>query len=257
MQARKEETDRAGFTLVETLAALAVASSIIVGAAALIRHVALHFDHGARGVNDAERFALAMERLARDFGAASFVTVKPAGGPARSGPSAGGNRRKDAEDRPSPVAFDGEAKRLVFVSASAVGARAAAEETITLSIEPSAEERTQLVRRRAAWLGPRAGLSTTQAQDAVILLDGRFDISFSYGRIDAKGVPSWSDSWKGEIEPPRLVRLDLRDLETGESLLPGADFILRANAPASCAAGEATCLPAKKNAPDASRREPT
>ena len=68
-----ERGRRAGFTLVETLAALAVAAAIIFGAAALVHHVALYFDHGALGVNEAERFALAMDRLSRDFGAASFV----------------------------------------------------------------------------------------------------------------------------------------------------------------------------------------
>src|ERR1700682_1593520 len=40
-----------GFTLIEVLAAFAIASVIILATAALTRDVALHFDRGTRGVN--------------------------------------------------------------------------------------------------------------------------------------------------------------------------------------------------------------
>lgn len=246
MRDRADRERRAGFTLVETLAALAVASSIIVGAATLTHHVAFHFDHGARGVDEAERFALAMERLSRDFGAARYVTLKPAGAPAPG---------KQAEEPPAPVAFDGSAERLVFVTASAIGARAALEEIVTLAVEPAGEESARLMRRRAPWLGPRAGLDAANAQDPVVLLEGRFDISFAYASVE-NGAASWSAAWRGEAGLPRLVRLDLRDKETGEKLFPGAEFVLRADAPAACASANAQCLPGKKKEPPA-RRAPT
>src|SRR3954454_24666968 len=62
-----------GFTLVEVLAALAIASVIIMASAALIHNVALFFDRGTRAVTEAERLMLAVERLAGDFGSARFV----------------------------------------------------------------------------------------------------------------------------------------------------------------------------------------
>jgi general secretion pathway protein J len=187
-----------------------------------------------------------MERLARDFGAASYAALTPSGGPG-----------KRPEERPAPIAFDGSAERLVFVTASAVGARAALEEIVTFSIEPAAKDDARLVRRRAPWLGPRAGLEAAKPQDAVILLEGRFDMSFAYAHIE-DGAASWRDEWRGEAELPRLVRLDLRDRETGERLFPGAEFVLRADAPADCAAGDAKCLPARRKEPEApARRAPT
>ena len=67
---------------------------------------------------------------------------------------------------------------------------------------------TRLVRRRSVWLGPRAGLLAEAAGDAVVLLEGRFDISFDFARMDARGALAWTDRWKGETELPRLVRLD-------------------------------------------------
>ncbi|TDX60037.1 general secretion pathway protein J [Methylosinus sp. sav-2] len=254
MRSRAGTGRRAGFTLVETLAALAVASSIIVGAAALTHHVAAHFDHGARGVNEAERFALAMERLSRDFGAASHVALKPSGAIAPAPASAPG---KKPEEQPARVAFDGDGQSVVFVTASAIGAQAALEEIVTLSIERAGES-ARLIRRRRPWLGSRAGLDGGQPRDEVVLLEGRFDISFAYARVE-KGVASWRDIWRGESELPRLFRLDLRDPETGERLSPGAEFLLRADAPAGCASAKAQCLPAAKKAPQspAPRRAPT
>lgn len=257
MRIRADKGRRGGFTLVETLAALAVTTSIIVGAATLTHHVVFHFDHGARGVDDAERFALAMERLARDFGSASYVTMKPTGALARVAPAPGGALGKTSEEPPPPVAFDGAADRLVFVTASAVGARAAQEEIVTLSVESVGEDGARLVRRRTPWLGARAGLDDGPAQDLVVLLEGHFDISFAYGRVE-QGVTSWSADWRGETELPRLVHLDLRDKDTGERLFPGAEFVLRADAPAACASADSKCLPARKREPEApSRRMPT
>ena len=62
-----------GFSLVEVLAALAIASVIIVATGALVHNVALSFDRGTRGVSEGERLILAIERLAADIGSTRFV----------------------------------------------------------------------------------------------------------------------------------------------------------------------------------------
>jgi prepilin-type N-terminal cleavage/methylation domain-containing protein len=230
---------RAGFTLIEILAALALVSSIVVGASALLHHVVRYYDHGTRGVDEAERFALAMERLSRDFSAARFVAATPKG----------------------PIAFDGEREKIVFVSGSAVGARAMIEEVLTFSTEPAGEGTTALMRRRAAWPGSRAGLYRETARDPVALLRGRYEISFSYARLDANGGLSWSDKWKDRDELPRLVRLSLRDSETGANLVAGAEFLVFADAPAACAPPAENCGRREKPNPGESARptprEPT
>ena len=64
---------RDGFTLVEALAALAIASAIMIASAGLIRNVATFFDRGTRGASEAERLMLAVGRLAGDFASARFV----------------------------------------------------------------------------------------------------------------------------------------------------------------------------------------
>jgi hypothetical protein len=83
-------------------------------------------------------------------------------------------------------------------------------------------------------------------QDAVVLIEGRLDISLVFGRVTPDGGLAWYASWIGERTLPRYVRLMLKDRATGADLLGEADFIVRANAPAACGRAEASlgCLSA-------------
>jgi prepilin-type N-terminal cleavage/methylation domain-containing protein len=71
---RTRAEGRHGFSLIELLAALAIAAVIIAATTTLVHNVALHFDRGTRSVNEGERLILAVERLAADIGSARFVT---------------------------------------------------------------------------------------------------------------------------------------------------------------------------------------
>ena len=220
---------RAGFTLIEALAALAVGSVIILATAALIHDVARHFDRGTRGAQEAERLMLAVERLAQDFNSARFVGRTTEGGAAVAftGEPAKG-------DKPAKVMFVGDAGIL---------AGPQGEEVVALTVEP-AGDLTRLVRRRAAWAGPRTRFEDVSAQDAVVLVEGALDITFAFGRIATSGALEWSDSWIGQSMLPRFVRLILRDRATGADLLGEADFAVRADAPPGCGrpAAATSCL---------------
>jgi prepilin-type N-terminal cleavage/methylation domain-containing protein len=208
-----------GFTLIEVVAALAVASVIIIATAALVHNVARHFDRGTRGVQEAERLMLAVERLAQDFSAARFVAWTAASG--------------------TVLAFTAEPAtavtpaRIVFVGNAGVMAGMQGEEIVTLTVERGGEV-TRLVRRRAPWAGPRTQPEQVSPGDAVVLIEGRFDMSFAFGRIRPGGALAWSASWIGETTLPRFVRLMLRDRMTGADLLGEADFVVRADAPPGC-----------------------
>src|SRR6266436_5841260 len=140
-----------GFTLVEVLAALAIASVIIMASTALIHNVALFFDRGTRGVTEAERLMLAVERLAGDFSSARF-----------------GSRR--TEEGAAAVAFAGEPSsregqaRIVFVGAGRAASGSLDDDLISLIVEQDGEVR-RLVRRRATWPGPRARFEDVTLQD--------------------------------------------------------------------------------------------
>lgn len=201
-----------GFSLVEVLAALAIASVIIVATGALVHNVALSFDKGTRGVSEGERLILAIERLAVDIGSTRFV-------------------QRTQEGR-ATLAFIGEPANIIFVGA-ANARNSGKEEVVNLTVEQKGNA-TRLVRRRAPWLGPRTRFEDLTLSDPVILLEGKYDVSFAFGQVIENNAVSWSDSWKGQARLPRFVRLILRDAATGADLLEGIEFVIRADTSVGC-----------------------
>jgi prepilin-type N-terminal cleavage/methylation domain-containing protein len=223
MRGGRANTERQhGFTLLEVLAALAIAAVIITATGALVHNVALHFERGTRGVSEGERLVLAVERLAADIGSARFVTR--------------------TSERSAALAFIGEPAEIIFVSAGGMAASQSGEEVVSLYIEQE-DDVTRLVRRRAPWFGPRTRFENLSLSDPVILLEGKLLISFAFGRVNSDKMLAWSDDWKGQVNLPRFVRLNLSDRVTGVDLLAGAEFAIRADASAGCAqGGSAACF---------------
>jgi general secretion pathway protein J len=214
----RRSSARAGFTLIELLAALAIGAVIIAAVGALVHNVALTFDRGTRTVSNGERLILAVERLAADIGAARYVVI-----PGERGPTA---------------AFIGEAAsanegaKVVFIGPGGIGSNSKGEEVVGLTVEQE-DDVARLVRRSAAWPGPRTRIENVSLADPVILLEGKVLISFSFARLK-DGALAWSDAWKGEPELPRFIRLGLRDAATGAAVIAATDFVIRADASAGC-----------------------
>jgi len=237
MQKKPSRAGCAGFTLVEALAALAIASVIIIASTALVHNVALFFDRGTRGVTDAERLALAVERLAGDFSSARFVYRRTDDGAAAAFAAA-----PASNERPASIVFVGAGR-------DGLGPRAD-DDIISLTVEEDGEIR-RLIRRRAAWSGPRTRFEDVPLEDPVVLIEGRLDVSFLFGRVMPDGALAWYSNWAGETGPPRYVRLLLRNRATGADLLGESDFVVHANAPAACGRADAAlaCLSAAPSVP--------
>ena len=230
-----------GFTLVEALAAFAVASVVMIGIGALVHNVGLAFDRGTGAVGRSERLLLAFERLAEDFAAVRFVQRQTEAGP-------------EALFTATPPTGDTPAT-LVFITAGGVLAGPSSEEVITLTVEQT-DDVSRLIRRRSLWPGPQSRLEELTPHDAVVLLEGTFDAAFAFGRLMPDETLRWSDGWSSQFGLPRMVRLSLRDRRTGTDLGGDVAFVLRADAPLACAEpdlGPACLSPAKKDkaSPDA------
>lgn len=213
-----------GFTLVETLAALAITAVIFVAMAGLVRDMVWGFDRGTRTITTADRLVLAVERLAGDFAAARFV------------PS--------ATDAGSGVAFTSSggsgAGRLTFVSGAGIAAGPRGEEIVSLSIEP-AGDLTRLVRRRAPWRGPSGRFGDVAPQDPVVLIEGNYDMAFSFGKAGPDGRLTWTSNWSDQNSIPQSVRLVIRDRNNGIDILPRAEFRLRSDMRMTCGFGGTGC----------------
>ena len=221
-----------GFTLVEALAAFAVASVVMIGIGALVHNVGLAFDRGTGAVGRSERLLLAFERLAEDFAAVRFVQRQTEAGP-------------EALFTTTPPTGDTPAT-LVFITAGGVLAGPSSEEVITLTLEQT-DDVSRLIRRRAPWPGPQSRLEELTPHDAVVLLEGTFDAAFAFGRMMPDETLRWSDGWSREFALPRVVRLALRDRRTGRDFGGDVAFVLRADAPLTCAEPELgpACLSAE------------
>jgi hypothetical protein len=218
-----------GFTLIEALAMLAIGSVLILATTSLVHDVARNFDRGTRGASDGERVMLVVERLAQDFGSARYVLWDTA-----NGPSVAFTADAASDDAPAKV---------VFVGSAGVMSGPQGDEVVTLTIEPD-EDVTRLIRRRAAWTGSHMRFEEVTPGDPVVLLEGKVDIAFVFGRVAPNGALQWSENWADHGAMPRFVRLILRDRDTGRDLLREADFLVRADAPAACGRPDANsgCL---------------
>jgi prepilin-type N-terminal cleavage/methylation domain-containing protein len=221
MKRERTKAGKQGFTLIEVLAALAIASVIILATAALMHQVVLAFDRGTNRVSGADRLAHAVERLASDIASARFVLERdPAG---------------------AFAAFVGAPAQITFIGAGGInpglGRSLSApppEEIVSVTVE-TADDVTQIVRRRALRLSPRMRLDEALLGDPVVLVAGRFDAAFAFARLGPEGGLSWNGTWTRERLLPRLVKLALRDRASGIDLLGGAEFLVRADAPIACA----------------------
>jgi len=217
-------TARDGFTLVEVLAAFAIGAVIIAACAALIHQVVFNFDRGTKTVDVAERFVLAIDRLSADLASARAVARHTEAGPA--------------------LAFLGEPGggqtpgKIVFVAAAPVTDAPPGDEVVMLTVEQD-EKAIRLVRRRASWPGPTSRFEDVAPDNPVVLIEGKWSISFLFGRLTPERGLAWYSSWIGEAMLPRFVRLLVRD-SSGRDVLGEADFVIRADAPAICGRSDAS-----------------
>lgn len=202
-----------GFTLIETLVALALTGLVLSALATITAQWLPNWNHGIDRIQRSELAGIAMQRLAADLAAAEFV---PAGG------AVNGEQRK-------PL-FDGSAFSVTFVR-TAIGPNVGPGLDVVRIGEIADHGRLVTVRSRAPFtpLPPGASiLEQVHTADPVVLLTPPMRLSFAYAGPDRV----FRDTWRDNAKLPSIVRLTVRDAGSERVLSISTATLVHVDAPA-------------------------
>jgi len=201
---------RAGFALLEMLAALAIA-------VALFAILAQFSNQAVRNWNRGESSIAAMEMLTRGLGrlGTDLTLALP--------------MRPPGTDSPN-VLFTGDNNQMMFVAATGFGAGDRGVELISVSVVKEDDgSGVALVRQR----GPVTTVPTP-LRDPVVLMRGRIQVQFSYRDADGQTVQKWTD----QRQLPKAVAVYVFGA-TGLPVFPVPVLLnLPTNLAASCLSGD-------------------
>jgi general secretion pathway protein J len=181
----------AGFTLIETIVALALMGLVLSALASITAQWLPNWSHGVDRVQRSESIGIALERMSADLAAAEYVPA---------------NR-----DSRRPL-FDGSELSVTFVR-TALGPNAGPGLDVVRLGETTERREFVTVRSRARF-APLPSASSLSEQmhfgDPVLLLRAPFRLSFAYAGPDRV----WQNRWRGLDTLPAMIRLTVRDART-------------------------------------------
>jgi general secretion pathway protein J len=205
----------AGFTLIETLVALALTGLVLSALANITSQWLPNWNRGIERVQRSESVSLALQRLSTDIGSAEYVP-------------ASGDQRK-------PL-FDGSELSVTFVR-TALGPNARPGLDVVQIGETTDRSGLVTVRSRAPFgpLPPGASPSEQiQTADPVVMLRAPYRLTFSYAGPDRV----WKGSWRDADRLPAAVMLTVRDAVTERVLSVSTAVSIHAEAPAAAPDGK-------------------
>ena len=221
---RATPSRQSGFTLLEVLAALVLASLILVSLNMAMSAVGKAVDRTRRSLGEQSEIAAAVDVFGRDVARISKIRHRaPAGGF-------------------DGYVFEGNAGSIVYPLREEAGLKDPGLYLVRLSVTGDDGQR-QLVRERAPFDPEQADADLPQWRDPVVLLAGDFDIAFAY-RAQRSGARDWSSSWQAAAMPEQ-IRLTVTNRASGRLRVPGFVQSLAVDTEIDCAgSGKPPCLPA-------------
>jgi general secretion pathway protein J len=192
-----------GFTLFETLAAVAAMGAIVAGLALITGQWLPSWRHGFANLQRAELAGLGLDRVAADFAAAEYI-------------------RLDALS-PGPL-FAGERQSATFVRES-LDPNAPPGLEIVRYAEVQDASGFAMVRARAPF---RPGERNPAFDGPVVVARSPFRLGFAY----ADPNRAWVETWPDGFRLPSAVRITIRDAATGSPLAASTAMLLHVTAPA-------------------------
>jgi general secretion pathway protein J len=199
----KTRTATAGFTLIETLVAVALMGVVLTAIGVITAQWLPNWSHGFTRIQRSELVSVALDRIVADLSAAEFIMPKGSKQPLFSGSELG-----------------------VTLVRTAYGPNARHGLEIVRIAETADRQGLALARSTTAF-EPSGALNFA---NPVVLLRAPYRVSFTYGGRDGL----WKNVWQNEAELPMIVRLTVRDAVTERALAVSTAAVVHVELPASC-----------------------
>jgi general secretion pathway protein J len=184
----KQRIREGGFTLIETLVAMALMGLVLSALASITAQWLPNWNRGLDRIQRSELISIALQRIGADLTAAEYVSV---------------NR-----DARRPL-FDGSELSVTFVR-TALGPNAGLGLDVVRVGETSDRQGLVTVRSRASFRPlPLASSLSEQIHfgEPVVLLRAPFRLSFAYAGQDR----IWKSNWRDADKLPAAIKLTVRD----------------------------------------------
>ena len=226
--ARARHISQSGFTLIETLAAMALMGLLMSVLATITSQWLPNWNRGFDRIQRSESVSIALDRISADIGASEYM-------------------RPDRQAK--NVLFSGSESSITFARTS-LGPNASRGLDVVRIAETADRDGMVLARSRAAFVPGADG--EPYFADPVVLLRAPYRVSFSYAGSDRV----WKHSWRDSQTLPAAVLLTVRDAATGRTLPISRIAVIHISAAAEsvCAQAEGGC-DAKPGAPDDAARD--
>lgn len=202
---------RAGFSLLEVLAALAITVLLVVTFAPFASQLILSWGRGTRTAELVDMLTRGSDRMARDLLAVVPMTL--------------------TRGEETSMLFRGGPGSVVFATATGYGPGRGGIELVSFGIEEDGAGAQAIVRRRAPLRD--AALAPTGFRDPVTLFSGPYQYRFDYVAADGSRV----ETWQNRFDMP--VRVELAILTPSGPLLPlPLSYFVPANLSAACITDE-------------------